>query len=594
MEGTGMIDDREPLTPLPPESSWRKKIVASAIETDGLGGPLIAGAYVREGRNGVQRFDSMREWMQAIISNRDCVWYVHGKGSHDLSILIPQLLDCVDAGYECRPVVRGEADVIGWNLRKGKHKWEIRDSSALLDHDLHELAATFAPKHSPLPEPLPPGVEFNPDNLGHWHMLRARVIALRDILIAVDRTIYEHYRVHARISAAGTAVKALQRTLKRIYHRQRPAVEAFVRRGYFGGITYMRTMRKYQNITALDVNGMYAAAMREGVPVGMALHTYHEQPGLPGFYHVRVHCPDDVPMAFIGVATKTGVMWPRGTFDTVCTNREMVAARQYGYTFEVREGYVWNEIDHPFDDFIQLCEDLEIPNKQAPIGKLTKLLRCTVYGKFGLRPAQREYLLSEEGAEGYAPVIDPNAPVLTFVEGLWWKASEISRPEMQAHWAAWITANARLRLVDLCNRIGFHSVYYCDTDSLFVPTHIVNQAIADRRITLGTSYGTLKIEREYQWFCAIAPKAHYGRLIDGEPVVKLKGIPKSSQSFENMERMARGEDVTITYQMVRGSLAILKHRGPIVETVSRRYSHIRESPGWTLDGGEVVPVKLEE
>jgi hypothetical protein len=292
-----------------------------------------------------------------------------------------------------------------------------------------------------------------------------------------------------------------------------------VRQGYFGGITYMRGLQEYRDLICLDINAAYAHAMRAGVPIGTPTLTHKEYPGQPAYYRVKVHCPYNIPMAFIPCPGGKGrTLWPRGEFVTTITSRELYMGRRLGYTFEVIDGVLFDEYAYPFDAFINLCERIEIPNKGLALGDVVKGLRTSLYGRFGMNPEQTEYKLAAECPEGYSVVAVERSNRYEQVPNLYMREVIADRAEMMPHWAAWITANARLSLVHYHEKLGFENVVYSDTDSMHVERSVVQRAIASGAIAISPKYGDVKFQEEYQTWQAISPKSYFGITLDGREI----------------------------------------------------------------------------
>lgn len=577
----------------------RNKIVCFDIETDGLGGPFICGAWLAEGDDEPVIFHQLDELINAMMSYRyrQHTWYAHNGGAYDFKYLIAPLVERISAGKiaTVKPVVQGEARVIGLRLTWGKNRMtELRDSRALLDESLAGLAALFAPELPKLDIGISQGVTFDPGNPEHIAYLVRDVEALRAVLLRFDSTLLDSFGVHMQYTAARTALRAWQRTIEpdRVFIRQRDEVEQMARRAYFGGLTTLTTTRKQPDVLLLDVNAMYAAAMRRGVPLGAGCYTTRYMPGLPGIYDVIVTCPEDHPFPIIGRRLDDGVHWATGTFETSCTSVEIEAARARGYTIEIVSGFCFETIGSIFGDFIDQCELLEIANQDNAIKRTIKALRVALYGKFGTRKERKDYILSEQPPDGYSLTFDPHADRATVVEYLYWRDIVKEQACMMPVWAAWITATARLLLLDLVEHIGMQDLIYVDTDAVAIYTRRARQLLDEGVIELGTRYGQLKVVDEYRHFQAAAPKEYGGQRLDRSFVTRARSIPRRVAEHSAIERAARGEQVRVETIEQRSTLALLRDPSlPLTYPSQRVYATISgTSERWQRDAqGTIRP-----
>ncbi len=588
-------DHQRIIEPITTEERGRRRIIALDLETDGLEGEFILGAYSREGSDAVVFLQSLDQWIAHVrdYANQRSIWYCHGGSKFDFKYLIDQLMTMVDEGATISPIVRGTTEIIGYVIREGKKTYELRDSYALMPASLADISAKFAPAYVKLDIGLGNGITFDPANPQHREYLRRDVLGLKHSLIAFDALLMTAFNVRLQWSNAATAVRAWQRTISKPYTRTSDKCEAFSRRAYYGGMVYLRSTNKVQDAVALDVNAMYAHAMRQGVPTGSAGYTREEVHGYPGIYQIRASVPASIPMAFLPLRVDYRTIWPTGSFTTYCTSMEINEARRYGCQIDIIDGYVFDKIEPVFDLFVQLCETLEIPAKGTALGDTIKYLRNSLYGKFAIDTEQTEYLLARECPDDYSPVVDPYSRELTALDWLFYRMKEVEKSTMQPHWAAWITANARLYLVYLNRMLGFHNVVYCDTDSLHVPRAAFDQAVQAGKIVIGPQYGQLKLQNEYSYFRPVAPKQYYGLLRDGSEVVKVKGIPHDKAKLADLERVANGEKVSVNYRMQRSTMAMLKGESRATNA-TRSYTDLSSSPGWRRgEAGAVNPINVD-
>ncbi|MBF6613895.1 MAG: hypothetical protein IVW55_12275 [Chloroflexi bacterium] len=495
-------------------------------------------------------------------------------------------------------------------LKRDKQKYLLLDTYALIPDALSRVTSALAPELVKLSRSwvLPDGSTnyFSPDSEEDRAYLARDV---RGLLVAVRRfkdTIFQLFDINTGYTAGGTAMRAWRRSLPEdvTYWRQHPRVDALGREAYKGGlIIFTRCDRQY-DMVHVDVNAMYAWAMAQGVPVGRGILTDHEVVGYPGIYRVELRVPASERYPFIG---SNGVpsLKPTGVFSATVTSVELVEARRRGYSYVVQDGCYFEEMGHPFEQFLSQAQALEMDHKGDALGYAVKIMRNSLYGKFGSQPASMNYVLTESPREGLTPVVDPHTGAL--VPCLYAQAATIDEPYLQPVWAAFITAHARVRLAQLARRL---EGVYGDTDSVVFPARNLESALADGSLRISRTYGDVKIEHHYRWFQCGGPKNYQAQTDSGELIDRAKGIPRSllnqdsipvrvdgvAQNMPAMEAHAlalAGHAVEVVYLSMNSTLASLKRGRAKTEDRRRSYSRLERSEQWRADGtGAVYPVQL--
>ena len=587
----------------PRKREMAKRFIAVDIETDGLGGPFLQGAYQREGDASVHFFDSLDAWVEEIISKRsvNCIWYAHNGGEYDFKYLLQPLEDLVRRKRNLTfQVIRqgSEGRVIGFKLRYRNNVYELRDSFALINTSLAAMTSKFAPNLPKLDIGLTEGVTYNPADPVHRSYLERDVRGLLESLITFRSIMLAEFGIPLQWTIGSCAMRVFTLMLHEgeQYWRVNPKVEAFIRQCYYGGYVFLRTTNETPDCASVDVNSMYPSVMRDyGVPVGGAVHVFEEVPGRCAFYHVRAHVPDNERMTCVPMRTASGTVWPVGDFETHLSSRDMETARAMGASFEVIEGYMFREERSLFTEFVDRCERIRIEQKGTAMEAVVKLLQNSLYGKFGSKEESIEYLVAsaipEDKEKCYQPYIDqatglPSDVLLT-------APVKVEQPYMHIEWAAAITANARARLFQYIRAIGEEQVVYGDTDSITAHTDAIHAAIASGRLPVSNQYGDVKLEHEYVTFRAGGPKNYQGRTVDGAVIDKAKGIPRRSIRSDEHARALAGETVIVSFESMNSTISVLKDGKPIqAEKRTRTYSQLRNSQSWWVDTtGKVHPVR---
>jgi hypothetical protein len=569
------------------------------VETDGLRGALTYWTAACEcrpddvttGRTAVELWRHVTAHSGREHANRDHVWWAHNGGEYDYLYLIDPIRGAVGAGTHVASPVTRDTTTIGWRVTTGRNRTDLRDSYAVLPASLKALAASLAPDLPKLDIGLADGVTFDPSDPVHREYAARDSVALLTVLTRFRETLAERFDgALPSWSAASTALRAWTLTLRpgeRYPPLQAQAVP-LVRSGYYGGIVHLGSVEWHDDAVTLDVNSMYPTAMRDdGVPAGVPWRVGSWDRRRPGVYRATVHVSRETPFTFLGHRAKEGLAWPTGTFTTVATSVELAAAEERGVKVEVDGGIVWPRLVHPFSRYVDRIEAMRAEGGAS--STVGKLLGNGLYGKFGSRPVRDEWMLSAErpGPDWTPPPFDATDPDEVAAHAWLWVRTDqpLRAPYLLPHWAAWITASARLRLLALAEAVG--DVYYADTDSVTASAEDVQAAIAAGRVTLGPGFGDVKVERRWSRFRALGPKVVQGVDADtGEPVYKAKGIPR--------RQVAAAFDPgrpAVAWASANGSLRVLQGAGMTTDR-TRRLSELDNSYAWGLVNGIVRPTHI--
>jgi len=487
-------------------------------------------------------------------------------------------------------------DVLEYMDEKPHTLLMIRDSYAVWGTKLEVFTETFLPaSQAKLKAPFSyedrnHPVHFDPSNEVHREYARRDVTALIAAWRAMSTMMVDHYGTLPGNTSASTAMRAWRTTNAKAIDIVSDSVNAFCRQGYFGGLTWNARTTTVEGAKSYDRNSSYPASMLEGVPHGPSRYVTEFKPNNPGIYRVKVHAPVGLRVPIIGKRMEDGtVLWPSGEFETTTTSLEINFATQQGYTFEIIEGYVWYEMANLFDDFIAKCQAIRYAHPKTPLEALAKLMQNSLYGKFGTKPERVQFVRIGEPYEGKALEVSD-------VEALGeeWAAIKVDSgyTTQMFHWAAWITASARIALLSAIYEVGTDHFLYCDTDSITVdasgvfPEHMIDQKI----------YGFFKLEKEYNVFRAECPKLYAGVLSSGKVIGAAKGLRVGKgeegeaiwQAILNRREFAMFDIDTVPSAGVR-----IKTGAGLKTGQTRSVSKIENSSGRRVDEkGNVWPISL--
>lgn len=567
-----------------------KPCLAVAIATREPGPEWVYGVAIHPDRvDGISAYWTPGELLEAFLSHK---YRGHELLIHDcdyaLRFFLPAMEKMVNQGYSMEFTPAGDGKIIYVKIRLGKHAWYIRDTYALMPKTLDELQGLARYDLTPLPEG-----EFNPFDTGHVKALQSRAWVMLFAYRHFVSTMRSTFGITPAGTIGSTAIRAYQTTIPdgHLHYRQRAEVEDMGRAANFGGMTFQRTTRTIPDVTKVDVNAMYAHAMRSGVPTRSPAHTEVEMPEYPGIYECQVYPPERLPLYFIPYRDPDTFRtdYPRTPFLTTLCSHTIELARSLGYRIECIDGFVFEGIDHIFDEFVNRCEKLELEYKERGAGVVIKMLRNALYGKFGQGQFAKNYHLTSDPQDEYTPVMTYEGQ---YIDNLYYTEVEISRSHMFPHWASWITATARNMMVRTIYALGPRSVYYGDTDSLVVNDTTLRTAMDRGIINIGTHYGEWKIEAEYSRFRALAPKRYVGYTHKGIGYmvdIRHAGIPARVLSIEEIERLIPGGEPVTTQSYTQQNRAINTTGGRAKErTVSQtlavpRIDIVFAGEQWNLD-----------
>ena len=567
------------------------------IETEGLGGDFIIGG-IYDPVNGYRTHDSMLSLVQDIFSHPELEWWTHNGCRYDYTYFLLEDVKnwILDHDWNVRFMMT-KTQAVGLTAEKDSPKKttiKLKDFFRFIPQGLDKITKTFGVQHQKLKQSIDFETEtFRPDNPVHLQYLEHDVLGLYESIEAFADILWTHFHVVPGWTGPGTAMTAWRRTIPKgkAYYKLSPQKREFFRRCYFGGMVQARyaelpevgwgVTREDMRIESYDVNSMYPAQMLEGVPVGNPSRTFHYEPGKPGFYHVRVQVPDDsFPM--IPYRSDTGTQWPVGEFETYCSSREIEFAEQQGYRFEIIEGYVFPDHEKIFDDFLNICRTIRKDHKGTPLELCAKLMQNSLYGKFGSGEETQTIYLSRNRPETEKRVTEYCDKITgELLDDIYLTQEPVDAPYLQPHWAAWITAGARVTLSTAAVLAGNRFVY-CDTDSLrYVSNGLEEPLIQEDPVEYGRwkHEGTIR-----EWYCS-GPKTYAARTTDDQWYVRNKGLPSRVVQAHHIRRSVQGEKVSIPMRTLSSLPCLLKNNqdGPECRSIERTVTQPTTVQGFQFD-----------
>lgn len=532
-------------------------------------GPLMIGEF----------FALMVQWPYPFV------WYAHN-AQYDWRYF----LDYIRANsIDCSISMRNETDIYQITLYFEGVKIVMRDSLAVFPGTLKDFAASFTPELPKGDIDFEGGVCFDPENLEHIDYALRDAAILRVGLPRFNAMLQRHFGVGLGHTTAGTALKAWMHSLPEHAFFDVSAwgdEEQFIRSAYYGGLVFLTRTDEIKGAETYDINSSYPAQMcKRGVPWGQRISTHNWRCDNMGIFRARVRAPRELVVPIIPSRDDKGYMrWHGGEFETTVTNTELKFAEAHGYEIcDVYDGIAWEETVFPFTDFIAKCKAIRTAYKDKPEEILAKLMQNSLYGKFGSR---RERLTV------FCPDVEDETATLDALPlddaGFWWIRKEFADDlRCIPQWAAFITAHARMHLLETVYRVGVENVVYGDTDSLTtLPGY-------RHCFELGDDYGQWKLEKSWSRFRALAPKVYAGIIQggknDGKYKGAAKGLPKKKMTEKEWSTLLDGERVTVAYQTLPALRQAMAKGIMPAKPISRISTDIRNASNWELFGTQVRP-----
>lgn len=615
-----------------------KPYVVVDMETDGLGGPFALGAIAwrdDDGRLRYQFFESIESLIRLMISRwgRAHDWYAHNGAGYDYKYLLNEKTFIRTRGWSLHVLSSGTVN-IGAKLTQGHKTVNLKDFYRIAPAALKELAAKFHVPHQKLDMDWE-NERFNPHNDVHRRYLIHDVLGFYEVIEAFMAAWQRYFHTPLGWTTPASAMKAWKATIPEghVYYRLKKEIRDWIRLGYYGGMVRVRhnewsPASAGDKIVGWDVNSMYPAMMKKGVPVGTPIHAYgcDYEPDMPGFWRVVADVPEDTHYTILPLRDNAGTKFPTGHFETVCTNLEIEFARSLGHTVTVLDGYYWEKTEYIFTEFIQVCETIRREHKGSPFEFIAKLAQNSLYGKFGAKEDGEHIQITNAPEEdGWEPFIDEHGfPI----DGVWKETVEIDESYLHPEWAAWITAQARVHLSRVAEPLArTDRLVYTDTDSVKAIVRPTDPVVLIDEDAL--RYGAWKREVEADYWAAGGPKTytfhqmHYQwtcptcrAKVDATVAVcgcgyraqteaeryrqqgwvwRAKGIPTKRVLPPDIVHAAHGERVGIRFDMLRGMSYLVKHGLTIqLEQNERTLTTPDHVLNWQFNGQTWRPVYVNQ
>jgi hypothetical protein len=255
----------------------------------------------------------------------------------DLEYLLPALEKLPSIGFEIGITVDGRGHAVYAKVSRKKQVWYLRDIYAILplseDDRSILLGTTNAVNAAEYMQFVGEGVE---QHVG----LQRHVESVFSTYKAYKNTLRDCYGISPGLSAGSTALKAFRHSVTS--QQQRPEVEKYARRAYFGGLLFLIWVHSHRDLFQLDIDAACAAAMHRHLDAeGSGCFSTRELADCPGVYLCEVSGPKDLPLPFVPARVDHDTIWHTGEVRTYLCSNTIALARALGYSITVVKGYIF-------------------------------------------------------------------------------------------------------------------------------------------------------------------------------------------------------------------------------------------------------------
>lgn len=384
--------------------------------------------------------------------------------------------------------------------------------------------------------------------LEEWHAITGATNqtvtgALLHTIESLDQTMMDNFGCNLAMTIPSTAMEAWKRHIPRgdKYSRQHKDVESLARAAFFGGWNYLKDNDIHTDGVYFDANSLYAYVMRRyGVPAGRAIATSDYEAGDIGIYNVKVTNLIAGMINPVSVRVGFEIFHPYNddenpVITTQMTSVDIELCRSYGITVDVIDGYSWDSMCNPFEEFVDKCETLRNgAERGTPINAMARVLQASLFGKFGASSENKEILITSQdlSTQGYSQV----SSIITYGENVggvdlsrWVRDVSSTSGTIQPAWAAFITAHARSYLLTALKVAGVENLLYAATDSLILTKEGAERLLSSEYCANLSEYGQFKVVHNFLEFRALAHNRYAGSAVtaDGEYYIfgASSGVP---------------------------------------------------------------------
>lgn len=356
---------------------------------------------------------------------------------------------------------------------------------------------------------------------------------------------------------------------------------------YFGGMCVVYQKYSLNKLICYDINSCYPASMLREMPAVFECKV--EPPNGPFYilsandvtdywlYNIDYLFPDKTIIANLPSRIDDEIIYLGDAKDRLHWGNEIAAALKLGASIRVNYYFKYKP-KKLFEDYIQQIYSLRLKAKRdgnVALVDFYKLLMNSLYGKFGQRLFNQKNIISTcelnellryyEKAKTSVPkiVIDNESNEMVFntteknavlgemdiankilsIKLLDKNCVEYEYQDLENYYnqigslvrfSAFITAQARCLLLEpfISGKMPQESLYYTDTDSIFVDREMPSEFVSD------TELGKFKCEYKLENAYFLSPKMYVMKIQGSDQIkMKMKGIPSKYLDAKHYEEI---------------------------------------------------------
>lgn len=500
-------------------------------------------------------FKKIDDFVDYFLQRKYAYWrcFAHFGGGYDFNFLLDTLSRNYSNYYEILSSNGASMIRVRDKTSSNGRSWYFLDSYKLLPAKLARLTQSFDTEHKKLE------INFETD----LDKEEAKVYLEHDCkglyeVIQKYETWFKPYGVPLKPTTASQAMALYRKMMPINIPLLKPEIETFVRQGYHGGRTEVFRMLCEKDFYYYDVCSLYPHVMKTyPMPVGTPHKVYSMRENRIGFYKAEIKVPD-LYFPPLPVVQNQKLLFPIGKFSGTYSSVELEKAIEMGCDVQVDYGYVFPEY-FIFDEYVDTMYEKKA-NGTGATREIAKLMLNSLYGKFGQNRDKVSLFRAVNSSEskGFIPYNEDF--------GLYEKHSLSRATFIIPSIASWITANARMELLNWLIKSGENHAYYCDTDSV----------VSDRSLPTSNELGKLKLEYIGNKAVFLAPKTY--AINTGMGLIKkAKGFDYEmieKLSFNDYFKALNGDKSAFVQQIMRFAKfkESLKRNGTFVSMVEKKKS----------------------
>ncbi|OAX31150.1 hypothetical protein K503DRAFT_704144, partial [Rhizopogon vinicolor AM-OR11-026] len=496
--------------------------------------------------------------------------YAHNLSMFDIIFLLKYIPDLRKDGFKVN-IIKKDNKFISIKIYNNTKNISVtfRDSYLLLPSSLSKLSAQFMVETPKGIEPVFVGDPNSPyfmADLSHYSKQIEKIedfniwqdkiklycetdcIALYQVLIKFRTLVFDKWSIsidkYPTIPSLAFAIYRSGYMPENTIPLTNGKVFNFIQESFTGGSTEM--YKPYgKNLFCYDVNSLYPSVMKDNIfPTGNIIQFDGDitllSKEMYWFADSDVNTLKDLYQPYLQIHHKTNggmrTVAPNGSFSMKINSVEYFNSLK-DYDILIKNGYVFNSTQI-FKNYVEEMYSLRLEySKKDPMNYIAKLLMNSLYGRFAMKPVNNQYAfcnwgefmkLSEKYLINDYIQFNPNSLFVDYTD-----SSQLEKDhKVSIGISSAVTAYARILMSNFKNNPKY-SLYYTDTDSIFVDKKLEDALVGDK-------LGQFKLECNIQEAVFLAPKIYAYKTEDSHFICKVKGYKDSSSiSFDNMKELLK-------------------------------------------------------